>query len=58
MCYNLKVILFLQKQSNRIQHFNFLKQKKMTNIPIENNEQRTEIISSQKENKIALKYIK
>ena len=58
MCYTLKVILFLQKQSNRIQHFNFLKQKKMTNIPIENNEQRTEIISSQKGNKIALKYIK
>jgi len=30
----------------------------MTNIPIENNEQRTEIISSQKGNEIALKYKK
>lgn len=30
----------------------------MTNIPIENNEQRTEIISSQKGNEIGLKYKK
>lgn len=30
----------------------------MTNIPIENNEQRTEIISSQKGNEIVLKYKK
>lgn len=30
----------------------------MTNIPIENNEQRTEIINSQKGNEIGLKYKK